>query len=64
MKASTRAAAFLHGFGSVIELFPKKRNVLISLSSQSSADSLKKDWEIIGHDMWSVIDDANKEVEK
>lgn len=52
-------SSFLRGMGSVINLYPEHRDNSISLPQHSTEEALRKDWETVGNDMWTVLDREN-----
>lgn len=62
---------FLKGYGSVLNLFPSDPPPKIIVTThakqdrqQTDQEALRKDWEAIGKDMWSAIDDYSHNSKK
>lgn len=51
--------------GSLVNLYPEKRDSFISLPKNSIEDSIRKDWEAVGNDTWKVLEeDGNQKNEQ
>lgn len=62
---------FLKGYGSVLNLFPSTPPPQITVKihpkqdgPQSDQEALRKDWEAIGKDMWSAMNDYSRNSKK
>lgn len=47
---------FLRGMGSILELFPiETEDENIKIPTESDEEAIRKDWETVGRDIYSVI---------
>lgn len=45
---------FLRGLGSILNIFPEPRECEIKLPEHTDEESLRKDWEAVGQDMYDI----------
>lgn len=65
-KGGFRMKSFLRGYGSILNIFPSEPAPKISVkfhfrthNEKTDVEALRKDWEAIGKDIWSAIDEYN-----
>lgn len=56
MKKQNKLSKLLEGISSIICLFPQENKRKITLPNSSISNSLQKDWEKIGNDMWHAFE--------
>ena len=55
---------FWTGVGSILELFPPpSEKIRVPNHKQSVGESLEKDWQKIGHDLWQSVNKYEQHVE-